>query len=893
MGRGVGTRLGRPVRRRPRPGRHRDQRRRAADHPDLPRGLSSPSVSGSTATYHAGGDVLRLTVTPQGGVTESLTLPAAQARDPLASTRAAFLGTWHATTPAAGKAFAVTPAVTTPVLPVAPARPGRATADTADTDAATAQDAITTTMHPDCTPSASDGTACSTTSETGGTWDETEQWQDGNEMVGDDLTISTSTGGTVSGLPIGNDDYGGYGSGNTCDSDPADSCLAQPYFKIPMAELNSGMYPYSATLYATETGGSDDSCTDQWSIALWQTDPITPTYDTWDSHPGNIAEIGSSDNDLLPAFNPASYNTTNQSICSASVPISFNVTSDMQDVTENGSSDFNVKLVGDQGTSTAGDPAEGPSDACTGGDNGTQNGLSDTNYNCGFMYVDDDPEIITNYDLTPPAPTLHSITPALYDAPGDPDTSCGMGAQTAYINQASTTLGVTVAGNWSNEGDINADFTLEDADGNFPINNQLKPGGSGTVAGTVEDDPESSLANGDAYYWIVDDAVDGDWDREPVSGGPVLSDGDLDCGFVVDTSAPNPSAIAGDTVNSNGSVTLTLAGTETQPTSCGFSPCFDSGVYEFEYNENSDSFPNTFPTSCTASTPSAPSDDGCVLAGGLSSSSPSGPSDDTTGTQIISTATLASQGSSPSISLCLTDASDSSSTGNPVQVSPCTSSSPSPISPSQDWTFDYAPRKLQLAGTSVCLEATGDGTSAGTTAEIEPCSDDSPGEEWTQGAYGSWVNVNSGLCLTAPSATAGTQLELADCATKDTPLQDWSDATATITVPAPASWGVNTIYLKAETTAGVPTSSYTALTYWVPPPTAPGAQGDVTGDAIPDILATGSNGDLYVYPGTSGSDALSGPEPPAPPPPTSTNPARGATTSSPTEARHPPRTPTP
>jgi len=821
----------------------------------FPGTLGSPVISGSTATYRVGtrGQVLTLTVTPQGGVTESLTLPGsalAQRPSPIGAATPALasdLGTWTGATPTARRAFTTAAPSVIPASLLAPPATGRAATGASRSDAVpavtVAQDAVIATTEPDCTPGASDGQDCEDiTGQSGAHYTDVEEWENSSSsgLWDTDLT---------NGEPVGNNVYGQ--AGGECSE--YTSCLAQALFQIPLNHLNSSMYPYSSALYETETDGSDNGCDlggnsndfDPWSVSLWTIQPISAAS-TWDSHPGNIINIGTNV-DLEPA-----YDHNGGSPCPSSVAFSFDITSQIQSAAANNQSAMDFKFVGDQATSTSGDPSGLTDGPCAGGDNASLNGLSNLNYNCGYMRIDNNPEIVTDYDLVPPAPTLTSITPTLYDAPGDQDTSCGESTQTAYVNQASSTLEVTLKGNWASEGGLKAGFTLEDANGNTLVSG-LSPGGSGGASGAQEH-ATSAVVNGDSYNWIVDQEVDGNWNNETTSGGPVISDGSLVCGFTVDTSAPNLPSVTGVTTNSNGSLTLTLSDTETQPTGCGFSPCFDSGVYEFEYNENSNQFPNTFPTSCTASTSSSPSSSGCVLASGLSSSSPAPePADDPASTQIISTATLASQGSYPSTSVCLDDYQDSTSAGHKVDAFPCNGSA------AQKWTDTNG--ELQVVGTSVCLDPSGDATTAGTPIVIEPCSNDSPGETWSQNTYGSWLNSNSGLCLTIPSTIPGTQLDLASCPTSTSdPLQNWSGATATLTVPAPANWGVNTIYLKAETTAGVPTSSYVAYTFWVPPPSTPGVQGDITGDAIPDILATASNGNLYVYPGESASDALASPE---------------------------------
>lgn len=73
--------------------------------------------------------------------------------------------------------------------------------------------------------------------------------------------------------------------------------------------------------------------------------------------------------------------------------------------------------------------------------------------------------------------------------------------------------------------------------------------------------------------------------------------------------------------------------------------------------------------------------------------------------------------------------------------------------------------------------------------------------------------------------------------------------TATITVPI-TSWGVHTLYVAGVDAAGNPSTSPSSYTYTVPwNPDTKITPGDITGDGVPDLLATTKTGDLNLIPG--------------------------------------------
>ncbi len=95
----------------------------------------------------------------------------------------------------------------------------------------------------------------------------------------------------------------------------------------------------------------------------------------------------------------------------------------------------------------------------------------------------------------------------------------------------------------------------------------------------------------------------------------------------------------------------------------------------------------------------------------------------------------------------------------------------------------------------------------------------------------------------APTASSGTVADLATAA-KGT-------ATASVKINVPIhNWGVHTLYVAGVDAAGNISTAPASYTYTVPwDPDTKIAPGDITGDGVPDLLATTKTGDLDLIPG--------------------------------------------
>ncbi|MGQ4399431.1 LamG-like jellyroll fold domain-containing protein [Streptomyces hayashii] len=95
-----------------------------------------------------------------------------------------------------------------------------------------------------------------------------------------------------------------------------------------------------------------------------------------------------------------------------------------------------------------------------------------------------------------------------------------------------------------------------------------------------------------------------------------------------------------------------------------------------------------------------------------------------------------------------------------------------------------------------------------------------------------------------PTALAGTSVAVGGTGAD-------GDATAKLTVPVTA-WGVHTLYVASVDAAGNLSQSSVSYTYTVPwNPNTKITPGDISGDGIPDLLATTRTGDLVLLPGNT------------------------------------------
>jgi hypothetical protein len=104
---------------------------------------------------------------------------------------------------------------------------------------------------------------------------------------------------------------------------------------------------------------------------------------------------------------------------------------------------------------------------------------------------------------------------------------------------------------------------------------------------------------------------------------------------------------------------------------------------------------------------------------------------------------------------CIDDSGNSTTSGNPVDLTTCSNDN------EQNWTVD-PDQTIEVNG--LCLDTSGEAVTSGTQLVASTC-DGSATQQWEQQPGNTVVNVGSGLCLDDPgdSTTSGTQLDIATC----------------------------------------------------------------------------------------------------------------------------------
>ncbi len=598
----------------------------------FPGPLPAPVVRGATATYRnvLPGTDLQLTATTLGGLTQTLIArtPAAASspvlrrlRIGLASSRglriaASRTGTLTATGPhdrpeftsAAPAAWTDKPAaaglttrssVTSRALTITTAAPAGKAADRSAY--------ISDTLTPDGSGGGNNcsGATCFTEKST--------RTPDGSAEVKADCATQTDWDDSSNG--VGNQDsyYG------TCDG------TYRTYYQIDTSELNAlsadgTIDVQSAIFTADENFGSDKTCGDTWPLTLHLTNGISSSTD-WSNKPADASGDQPATINLKPADNSDS--------CPSQITASWNNAGyAMTDAVSGNWAATTFGIQGDESASTNGAPdAPGaPSNACSGGDGG---GNSAAGYNCGFMRLGDNPDVITTFDITPPAPFCSNTydtalngsasscdtqtIPASLDAPvgsaaGRTDFGCG--STIGWINQ--TTVKFNVASQ--------AGITGEDVEANTNIWDNTAGGGSvGTTtsayyptsgtsnitSGTAmqfTDSSQGGLQDGHAYAWDSWATVNGDGSDN--SGNTYSSPRSGTCRFDVDLTAPKNLTVISSQFPASGSgqasqdagTTGTFTFSAADPVPAGCSNCLASGVHEFTYTLNGGSPVSVYPT---------------------------------------------------------------------------------------------------------------------------------------------------------------------------------------------------------------------------------------------------------------------------------------------------------
>jgi hypothetical protein len=356
------------------------------------------------------------------------------------------------------------------------------------------------------------------------------------------------------------------GEGIGYQNSPGSACegLYESYWQINTSNLNSSMVVSSATLLTSETYGSDLTCSDTWPVTLKWTDSINSGTD-WDTRPGVLPGASST----LGTANPKT------AWCGAQ-DVNFNVTSVMQTTAKNNDKQWTFGLYGDE--AILGQSQCSPS----------------SEYNCGFMRLNNNPSVTTVFDIAPNVPANTNTTPQSHNNGAVTGPGCGSNAigwigktDLGAGNGSGVTLNATVVSNIVGE-HVRAQYTVWDNSiPNNPVGSNVvaSPESAFVGSGTTVDTPVGiALKNGHAYGW-----------RVRADDGILQSSDAPDCHFDVDLTAPTVPTVSSTTFPPSGGPgappvtgttgTFSFSSTDPVPTGCA-TTCAASGVAYYEYSFN-------------------------------------------------------------------------------------------------------------------------------------------------------------------------------------------------------------------------------------------------------------------------------------------------------------------
>jgi hypothetical protein len=367
--------------------------------------------------------------------------------------------------------------------------------------------------------------------------------------------------------------------------------LYRAIYRFDVSNLAPQMVMESATLEAWVQYGADFGCSHTWPVtAHWVTKIDSST--TWNSLSTHNNDPALKDN-VKPGPNVSS--SQNYSGCSVQSP-TWNITDAVATAASNNYTDMSWAFYGDEQT---------------GSWDGTCNPSGGGSENCGFMGIGNNPDILTVYDLVPPAPTMPpcntTINCAELPSPQDNpsgnasayDDGCNAGAGGWLDQTTRVSLRVFLASKITNES-VQAHFS--GADNQSTAQLDIGPTSNGYTSwyasgGETNAVINNTLQDGHSYTWMVQAVVNGDGtdvnsgynnaDKSNVSNWAGW------CTFKVDTGAPDPPSVtsstfppSGGTTTNGHSGTFTFSSTDPVPGGCNPSPCLASGVYGYIYSLN-------------------------------------------------------------------------------------------------------------------------------------------------------------------------------------------------------------------------------------------------------------------------------------------------------------------
>lgn len=389
-------------------------------------------------------------------------------------------------------------------------------------------------------------------------------------------------------LPIGNQVFAGGCNG----PDRAE-------FAFDTTSLDPAMKIQTASLSLVEDSGADWNCSNTWPANLYWVSGVNHTT-TWSDNPTD-----------LNSGSPIHAAELKPGGCGPNGSVDFGYSIWNQVVASKGASTLDLEIRGAEPAGN-GDPhvfaVNNPSspDPCASGDSG--NGLSSRGWNCGLMYLDNNPSILTVYDLVPgmPDPNKLDTAPPTHTI-GNPDTGCvGQNGTMPWLGKTDGATNVVLSAQISaplGDESVRALYTVNDLTAGISLNAGTDFSGqnagdysnfyrvSPATTHTAIDFPAGAPADGHVYQWSVQADVTGVPTYNDSQNGPHTeydSAAAGPCYFAVDETTPNaptsmtsaafPPNGGGNTSGSSGTFTFSGAA---DPNPCQV--CLASGIYGYAY----------------------------------------------------------------------------------------------------------------------------------------------------------------------------------------------------------------------------------------------------------------------------------------------------------------------